>query len=90
VRNTEIQPHYWTAAKGTAEIDFVIQLHGDVIPVEVKAAENLQAKSLKSYIDRYKPKHAVRTSMSNFREEDRMINIPLYAIGGLPAILTRM
>ncbi len=90
VRNTEIQPHYWTAAKGTAEIDFVIQLHGDVIPVEVKAAENLQAKSLKSYIDRYKPKHAVRTSMSNFREEDRVINIPLYAIGGLPAILTRM
>jgi len=87
VRNRQIRPYYWTSAKGTAEIDFVFQWDNDVIPVEVKATENLQAKSLKSYVEKYKPKHAVRTSMSDYREEDWLINIPLYAISHVIAIL---
>ncbi len=90
VCNREIHPYYWTAARGTAEVDFVVQLGGDVVPVEVKAAENLQAKSLKSYVDKYRPKYAVRTSMSDYREQDWMINIPLYAIGCLPVILASL
>lgn len=87
VCNRQIRPYYWTAAKGTAEVDFVFQWDNDVIPVEVKAAENLQAKSLKSYVEKYKPKYAVRTSMSDYREEDWLINIPLYAISHVIAIL---
>ena len=87
VCNRQIRPYYWTAAKGTAEIDFVFQWDNDVIPVEVKAAENLQAKSLKSYVEKYKPKYAVRTSMSDYRKEDWLINIPLYAISHVIALL---
>lgn len=87
VCNQQIRPYYWTAAKGTAEVDFVFQWDNEVIPVEVKAAENLQAKSLKSYINKYKPKYAVRTSMSDYREEDSLINIPLYAITHIIEIL---
>ena len=87
VCNRQIRPYYWTAAKGTAEVDFVFQWDNGVIPVEVKAAENLQAKSLKSYVEKYKPKYAVRTSMSDYREEDWLINIPLYAISHVIAIL---
>jgi len=57
-----------------------------VIPIEVKATENLQAKSLRAYCDRYAPKYAVRTSMSNFRKESWLVNIPLYAIALLDSI----
>lgn len=87
MRNQQIKPYYWTAAKGTAEIDFVFQWDGEVIPVEVKAAENLQAKSLKSYVEKYQPKYAVRNSMSDYRKEDWLINIPLYAINYIIMIL---
>ena len=45
VCNRQVRPYYWTAAKGTAEVDFVFKWDNDVIPVEVKAADNLQAKS---------------------------------------------
>ena len=71
---------YWSAETAVAEIDFVTQLSGKVIPIEVKAEENLHAKSLRSYSQRYDPEIALRISMSDFREEDWLINIPLYAI----------
>ena len=58
-----------------------------MIPVEVKAAENLQAKSLKSYAEKYQQKYAVRNSMSDYRKEDWLINIPLYAINYIIMIL---
>ncbi len=60
--------------------DFVVQTNGMVLPLEVKAAENLQAKSLKSYYSRYSPSKAFRTSLSGYREEEWLINIPLYVI----------
>ncbi|MCD6396119.1 MAG: ATP-binding protein [Spirochaetaceae bacterium] len=85
--NNKISPYYWTAAKGAAEVDFVFQLGGKVVPVEVKAAENLQSKSLKSYVNKYRPKYAVRSSMSDYRKEDWLINIPLYAINHILALL---
>ncbi|MEA1912189.1 MAG: ATP-binding protein [Spirochaetota bacterium] len=85
--NSEIYPYYWTASKGTAEIDFIFQWDSEVVPVEVKAAENLQAKSLKSYVEKYKPKYAVRSSMSDYRKEDWLINIPLYSINNILRIL---
>lgn len=58
----------------------LLQAPGSVIPVEVKAEENLRAKSLRAFCEKYHPKHAVRTSMSDFREQDWMTNIPLYNI----------
>ena len=73
--------YYWTAENATAEIDFVIQQQNEIIPIEVKAEENLKAKSLKVFLEKYNPKTAIRTSMNTFREEDWLVNVPLYAIG---------
>ena len=83
----DIPIYYWSAAKADAEIDFVIQHSGNVIPIEVKAAENLQSKSLKSFKGRYPKSIAIRTSMSDYREEDWLINVPLYAINYLHKIV---
>ena len=71
---------YWTNEKSTAEVDFIIQKNGVIIPIEVKASENLQAKSLKAYCQKYQPSEALRTSLSDFRKEEWLTNIPLYAI----------
>jgi uncharacterized protein len=73
--------YYWSADRGAAEIDFVIQREEEVIPVEVKAEENLKAKSLLVYYDRFKPTVALRTSLSPYRGAGWLKNIPLYAIG---------
>jgi len=78
------EPFYWSAENGSAELDFIFQNGMYVIPLEVKAEENLQAKSLKSYCSKYQPKYAIRSSMSDFRQEDWMINFPLYAVNELP------
>lgn len=75
--------YYWTAANATSEIDFMIQKQGEIIPVEVKAEENLRSKSLKVFTEKYNPKSAVRTSMSPFREQEWLVNIPLYGINSL-------
>lgn len=72
--------YYWTADRGTAEVDFVIDNGSDVIPVEVKAEVNLQAKSLKVYRDKFQPKISVRTSMADYKKEDWLLNLPLWAI----------
>ena len=78
--------YYWAAEKSNAKIDFLIQYEGQVIPVEVKAEENLQAKSLKVFNQKYKPQISVRTSMSDYRKETWLTNIPLYAINELQNI----
>ena len=72
--------YYWTAERGTAEVDFVIDNGKDVIPVEVKAEVNLQAKSLKVYRDKFQPKLSIRTSMADYKREDWLLNLPLWAI----------
>ena len=76
----KLKPHYWASDSGAAEVDFVYQNGSDIIPLEVKAEENLKAKSLKVYVDKYKPQYALRTSMSDYRAESWLINMPLYAI----------
>jgi predicted AAA+ superfamily ATPase len=64
------------------EIDFVVQNKDDeIIPIEVKAEENLKAKSLRTYCDKYKTEKAIRTSLSDYRQESWMTNVPLYVIG---------
>lgn len=72
--------YYWTAERGTAEVDFIIDTGSDVIPVEVKAETNLQAKSLKVYRDKFQPKQSIRTSMSDYRQESWLLNLPLWAV----------
>lgn len=73
--------YYWSAFNATAEIDFVLQDKNEIVPIEVKAEENLKAKSLKLYVEKFTPKTAIRTSMNKYREESWLTNIPLYAIG---------
>lgn len=75
-----VMPYYYSATNSQGEIDFVVQGKTSVIPIEVKAEENLRAKSLKAFCDKYNPKFAVRTSMSDYRKQDWMTNIPLYNI----------
>ncbi len=75
-----IETYYWSPEQGIAEIDFLIQTKGRVIPVEVKAEENLKAKSLKSFRDKFHPDLSIRASMSDFRKEETMTNLPLYGI----------
>jgi uncharacterized protein len=72
--------NYWSSDRSSAEIDFLVQFRDRVIPVEVKAEENLQAKSLKSFCHKYSPELAIRTSMSDYRKDDWLTNIPLYAV----------
>ena len=72
--------YYYSEENSSGEIDFVIQNGMYIIPVEVKAEENLQAKSLRKYCQKYSPEIAVRTSMSNYREQEWMVNVPLYAL----------
>lgn len=87
ISELKIEPFYYSAERSTGEVDFVVQISGEVVPIEVKAEQNLRAKSLKAYVDKFKPQVAVRTSLSNFHEEDWLINIPLYAITTLKQIV---
>ena len=70
--------YYWESER-EAEIDFVIQREGKLIPIEVKSADNTKAKSLKVYMDTYKPAYAIKLSSKNFAFEDDKKTIPLYA-----------
>lgn len=72
--------YYWSSNTATAEIDFLVQSNDKIIPIEVKAEENLKAKSLKVYTQKFQPAFSVRTSMTDYRSEEWLINVPLYAI----------
>lgn len=74
----EYKTYYWESERG-AEIDFVIQRNGDLIPIEVKSADNTKAKSLKVYMSAYKPAYAIKLSAKNFGFEDEKKTVPLYA-----------
>lgn len=76
----QLNTYYYTNDRGSCEIDFVIDTGQTIIPIEVKAEENLRAKSLRSYHDKFQPEIAVRTSMSDYRKEEWLLNLPLYAI----------
>ncbi|MBQ6806853.1 MAG: ATP-binding protein [Lachnospiraceae bacterium] len=70
--------YYWESKRG-AEIDFIIQRDGQLIPIEVKSADNTRAKSLRVYMDTYKPAYAIKLSTKNFGFEDGKKIVPLYA-----------
>lgn len=72
--------YYYTNDRGSCEVDFIVDTGERIIPVEVKAEVNLRAKSLKTYHEKYSPEMSVRTSMADYKKEDWLINVPLYAI----------
>ena len=84
---TDLDVFYWTSDSGIAEVDFITQIGKNNVPIEVKSNENLQSKSLKTFVEKYNSKINVRTSMSDFRKEDWLINIPLYSIGNIISIV---
>jgi predicted AAA+ superfamily ATPase len=77
--------YYWQSA-GMAEVDFVCEYGNKILPLEVKAGVNPKSKSLQSFDKRYNPSIIVRTTLLNLKREDRLINIPLYAVAGFAGI----
>src|SRR5690554_5137381 len=82
-----IHPNYWSNDTSSNEVDFIIEHQQNLYPLEVKAEENLQSKSLKSYHQQFEPKMSIRTSLAHFRNDGWLINIPLYAIQEIQSII---
>jgi len=78
-----LNAYYWSADRSEGEIDFLLQSGGEIIAVEVKAEENLRAKSLKAFHQKFINTKAARISMSDFRDDEWLVNIPLYAVNQL-------
>lgn len=77
----DLEVTYWANDDtNVAEADFLIQYKGKIIPIEVKSKTNLKAKSLKSYIDKFKPNISIRTSLADYKKTDVLPDIPLYMI----------
>ena len=72
--------YYYTNDRGSCEVDFIADTGEQIVPVEVKAEVNLRAKSLKTYQEKFSPDVAIRTSMADFKKENWLINLPLYAV----------
>ena len=82
VPNEDLSIHYFSFNNSKYEIDFIIQNKNDeIIPVEAKSGENLKARSFKLFCEKFKPETAIRTSLSNYKHENWMTNVPLYIIG---------
>ena len=76
----DLPVYYWTNETSRSEVDFVIQVDSKVVPVEVKAATNLKARSLKIYMEQFKPELALRTSLADYKKTDNLIDLPLYTV----------
>lgn len=79
--------HYWANESGSAEVDVIFAFENQIIALKIKAAENLQSKSFKTFSQEYPEFHCYRASLSNFRNESWLTNIPLYQINELKRIL---
>lgn len=81
-----MQAFYWTS-KYEAEIDFIVRINEDIIPIEVKSKDNVRSKSLNSYIKMFNPKYAIKISSKNFGFENNIKSVPLYAVFCLNRII---
>lgn len=81
----DLDVFYYTNDSRSCEIDFVVDTGERIVPVEVKAEANLRAKRLKAYRERFSPEASVRTSLADYKKEDWLINLPLYAIDQIKA-----
>lgn len=75
----DMEIHYWTPDDSRAEMDFVVQHAGEVIPVEVKAEQHLRAKSIAVYVQQNNPKRIIRTSLAPYKQGEIVTDVPLYA-----------
>lgn len=82
----DLDVYYYTNDRGSCEVDFIIDTGEQVVPVEVKAEVNLRAKSLKTYYEKFSPQISVRTSMADYKREEWLVNLPLYAINQITQI----
>lgn len=76
----DLDIYYYTNDRGSCGVDFVVDTGEEIVPLEVKAEINLKAKSLKTYHEKYNPPVSIRTSMADYKKEDWVVNLPLYAI----------
>jgi len=77
---SQLKTYYWTNDKGSAEVDFLVDTGELIVPIEVKAEANLKAKSLKTYYEKYSPEISVRSAMTDYKKEDWLLNLPLWAV----------
>lgn len=82
----DLDMYYYTNDRGSCEVDFVVDTGEQIVPVEVKAELNLKAKSLKTYQKKFLPEISVRTSMTDYKKEEWLVNLPLYAIDQISKI----
>ena len=90
VSSTDLELFYYSNQSSTNEIDFLTQIESYIIPIEVKAEENLNSKSLKAYVDKYSPDKSVRFSMKNYVEQDWLINMPLWEVSEIVTVIMRI
>lgn len=83
VTQKQLSIFYWSNPKGTAEIDFLVSDGRLVIPLEVKAETNVKAKSLKAYRDSFQPQVSMRISLQDYKKEEGLLNLPLWAVNYL-------
>lgn len=87
IASGKIAPYYWSAENSSGEIDFIYDYDGKVYPVEVKAAKNVRARSLRAFVEKYEVPQAVRLSLSGYEQQSWMTNVPLYGVNVLPDAL---
>ena len=87
ITNPNLNIYYYTNDNGSCEVDFLVDTGDNVVPVEVKAEVNLKAKSLRMYVEKFSPRIAIRTSMTDYKSEDWLVNLPLYAIENLTKVV---
>ncbi|MBQ9710117.1 MAG: ATP-binding protein [Clostridia bacterium] len=80
ITNADLSIYYYTNDGGSCEVDFLVDTGETVIPVEVKAEVNLRAKRLHTYVEKFSPNIAIRTSMQDYKKETWLTNLPLYVI----------
>lgn len=88
IANFEGTPRYWTSGS-QAEVDFLIQVKNDIIPIEVKSDESIRSKSLAVYNDLYQPPVRIRYSLRNLKRDDGLLNIPLFMVDYTEKFLRR-
>jgi predicted AAA+ superfamily ATPase len=75
--------YYWGSESGKAEVDFIMQYKNEIIPIEVKSSVNTKSQSLSVYVEKYQPAHAIRVSLKNIGQTEKLLSIPLYMIAHL-------
>lgn len=85
-----MQLYYYANSRGTSAVDFVVRTDSEFIPLEVNLQLNLRSKTLKTYREKFSPGVSVRVSMADFKAENGLINLPLYAVEAFPSVVSNV